>query len=94
MSRRKSEAAKKPDQSFDRPLAKSRLTRKSQATVPAAVRKRLSLSPGDILIFEEAKDGGVKIRRGEPLDLEFISALEGTLSEWNSENDDLAYRDL
>jgi hypothetical protein len=33
-------------------------------------------------------------RKAEPLDLEFLSALEETLSEWSSENDDQAYRDL
>jgi hypothetical protein len=32
--------------------------------------------------------------RPKPLDIEFLSALEKTLSEWNSENDDEAYRDL
>ena len=34
------------------------------------------------------------LRDSESLDLEFLCALEGTLSEWNSENDDRAYRDL
>jgi len=33
-------------------------------------------------------------REAEPLDLEFLSALEKTLSEWNSENDENAYSDL
>lgn len=75
-------------------IAKSRLTIKSQATVPARVRKRLNLKPGDTVIFEETADGAVCIRKAEPLDLEFLSALETTLSEWNSENDDRAYRDL
>lgn len=75
-------------------IAKSRLTSKSQATVPARVRKRLNLKPGDTVIFEEAADGAVCIRKAELLDLEFLSALETTLSEWNSENDDRAYRDL
>ncbi len=30
----------------------------------------------------------------EPIDLEYLRALEQTLSEWDSENDDRAYRDL
>jgi len=29
-----------------------------------------------------------------PLDIEFIQALESTLSEWSSKEDDEAYRDL
>jgi antitoxin PrlF len=76
-------------------LAKSRLTKKYQATIPAPVRKRLGLKPGDSILFEESKPtGAIILRRGDPIDLEYLEALEGTLSEWNSENDDRAYRDL
>jgi len=52
------------------------------------------LEPGDTVIFEESEAGTVRIRKAEALDLVFLSALERTLSEWNSENDDRAYRDL
>jgi len=45
-------------------------------------------------VFEAAETGPVLVRRGEPLDLEFLSALETTLSEWSSANDDEAFRDL
>ncbi len=85
-------AAAKPRRA--RALATSRLTSKSQATVPARVRKRLNLRPGDTLLFEEHERGTVCIRKAEPLDLEFLAALETTLSEWNSDNDERAYRDL
>ncbi len=77
-----------------RAVASSRLTSKGQATVPALVRKKLHLKPGDTVIFEESETGLVCLRKAEPLDLEFLSSLEKTLSEWNSENDDRAYRDL
>ncbi len=77
-----------------RAIASSRLTSKSQTTVPAAVRKRLNLKPGDTVVFEESEGGTVRIRKAEPLDIGFLSALESTLSEWNSENDERAYRDL
>ena len=80
--------------SADRAIASSRLTTKGQATIPLPVRRRLHLEPGDIVIFEEAEAGTVRIRKAVPLDLEFLSALKKTLSEWNSENDDRAYRDL
>jgi antitoxin PrlF len=76
-----------------RAIASSRLTTKGQATVPLSVRKKLQLKPGDTVIFEESKGGTFSIRKAEPLDLEFLLALEKTLSEWNSENDDRAYRD-
>ena len=77
-----------------RAIATSRLTSKSQATVPVDVRKRLNLKPGDTVIFEEIGAGVICIRKAEPLDIEFLSTLETTLSEWNSDNDDRAYRDL
>ena len=32
--------------------------------------------------------------RAEPIDFEWLAALKHTLSEWLSENDDRAYRDL
>ncbi|MGH7838084.1 MAG: AbrB/MazE/SpoVT family DNA-binding domain-containing protein [Candidatus Binataceae bacterium] len=77
-----------------RPVGQSRLTSKGQATIPMAVRERLSLSPGDAVLFEESAHGGISIRRGEPLDLEFLRALEKSLTEWNSDNDDEAFGDL
>jgi antitoxin PrlF len=77
-----------------RAVASSRLTTKGQATVPLPIRRKLNLEPGDTVIFEESDAGTVRIRKAEPLDLEFLSALEKTLSEWSSENDDRAYRDL
>jgi antitoxin PrlF len=76
-------------------LAKSRVTKKYQATIPAPVRKRLGLKAGDSILFEESKPTGtITLRRANPIDLEYLEALQGTLSEWNSENDDRAYRDL
>ena len=77
-----------------RPIATSKLTSKGQATFPARVRKRLNLKAGDTVVFEGSDSGPVFVRKVEPLDLEFLAALETTLSEWNSENDDEAYRDL
>ncbi len=75
-------------------MGSSRLTSKGQATVPAMVRRKLNLRAGDTVIFEESETGMVCVRKATPLDIEFLSALEKTLSEWNSENDERAYRDL
>ncbi len=36
----------------------------------------------------------VKIRKAGAIDFEFAKALEGTLPEWSSENDEDAYRYL
>ena len=72
----------------------ARITTKGQVTVPKEIREKLRLEPGDTVIFEEAQAGTVRIRKAEPLDLEFLSALEKTLSEWSSENDEKAYGGL
>jgi len=78
-----------------RAIGHSRITSKGQATIPRSVRQRLHLNPGDSVLFEEWPNGQtVSIRRAEPLDLEFLRSLEGTLDEWNSANDNEAYGDL
>ena len=71
----------------------SKLTKKYQATVPKAVRKKLQLNAGDAVAFEI--DGDIiKLRKATPIDIEFSSALVPTLSEWDSQNDEEAYSDL
>jgi antitoxin PrlF len=71
----------------------SKLTKKYQATVPEAVRKRLNLKAGDVIAFEIDKDI-IKLRKAIPIDVEFSSSLVTTLSEWESQNDEEAYNDL
>ena len=73
----------------------SKLTTKCQATIPEKIRGILDLHPGDSVVFEVAKDKKVFIRKATLIDYEFAQALEGTLvSEWLSEYDEEAYRDL
>jgi antitoxin PrlF len=74
-------------------LQTSKLTAKYQATVPTSIRKALNLNAGDLISFEIVGNE-VKISRVSPLDVAFSQALEGTLEEWSSEKDDLAFRDL
>lgn len=71
----------------------SKLTSKFQATIPLAVRRVLGLKPGDAVVFE-IEDDKVMVRRATPLDKEYAQALEGTLTEWLSKEDDEAYREL
>ncbi|MFO7884887.1 MAG: type II toxin-antitoxin system PrlF family antitoxin [Desulfobacteraceae bacterium] len=72
----------------------SKLTAKSQATIPKKIRKILGLHPSDSVAFEIDENKKVLIRKATPIDFEFTKALEGTLSEWSSENDEEAYCDL
>jgi antitoxin PrlF len=71
----------------------SKLTKKYQATVPEVVRKKLELNAGDAIAFEIDKDI-IKLRKANPIDIEFSNALIPTLNEWNSQNDEEAYNDL
>ena len=76
------------------PIA-SKLTTKCQTTIPEKIRSILDLHAGDTVVFEIAKDQKVSIRKATPIDYQFAQALEGTLvSEWLSEYDEEAYRDL
>lgn len=74
-------------------LHSSKLTSKFQATVPTPVRKALGLKAGDLIGFE-IEGGEVRLRRATPLDLAFAQAVEGTLTEWSSDEDDRAFKDL
>jgi AbrB family looped-hinge helix DNA binding protein len=74
--------------------AVSRLTSKYQTTIPAAVRDALLLEKGDSIAFEVADDGRVILRKSVPLDVAFVDAVQSQLTEWDSAEDDEAYRDL
>lgn len=71
----------------------TRLTKKYQTTVPEPVRGFLDLHAGD-RVFWEIENGEVILKKATPLDIEYAQALEKTLGEWTSKNDDEAYRDL
>jgi len=72
----------------------ARITSKSQTTVPKEVRAALRVKPGDSILWDVREDGRVEVRRAHPLDVEFLRGIESTLSEWDSPEDDEAYRDL
>ena len=74
-------------------LHTSKLTSKFQATVPTPVRRALQLNAGDLIGFE-VQGNEVRLRRTTPLDLAFAQALEGTLVEWSSLQDDEAFKAL
>jgi antitoxin PrlF len=74
-------------------LQTSKLTGKYQATVPTSIRKALNLSAGDLIGFEII-GSEVRLTRATPLDVAFTQALESTLEEWSSKEDDVAFQDL
>ena len=72
----------------------AKISSKGQVTVPASIRKTLGAKSGDMLIWDVASDGTVIVRRAREVDVSYLSAVSGTLSEWDSEEDDEAFRDL
>lgn len=77
-------------------IAESSVTQKYQATIPLKVREQLDIQAGDKIVFERKDDDTIVVRKKviNPVDWKYLSALEGTLSEWNSAEDDEAYGDL
>lgn len=73
--------------------ALAKITSKAQITVPKTVRERLGLSSGDVLLFEVGEDE-VRVRKAPSVDTGYLSAVQATLGEWDSPEDDEAYADL
>ena len=71
----------------------AKVTSKGQTTIPKEVREALGLKPGDLILWEVA-EGNALVRRVEPMDLAYLKALEETLTEWASPEDEEAYRGL
>jgi len=71
----------------------SKLTSKYQATIPEPIRRVLHLNAGDTIAFD-IDNNQIRLRKAQPLDLAFAQALDGTLNEWQSDEDEEAYRDL
>jgi antitoxin PrlF len=74
-------------------LLVSKVTSKFQTTIPQTIRDVMGISQGDAVVFE-IEEGRVFIKRLQPLDLDYLNAVSGTLSEWLSPEDEEAYRDL
>lgn len=72
----------------------AKITSKGQTTIPQDIRAALHVGPGDLIAWEVAEDGTARVRRVQPLDIEYLRAVEGTLSEWAGEADEEAYRGL
>ena len=74
----------------------SKITSKGQVTLPKQIRERLQVQPGDTLAYElQASGSGVLVRKLRPFDRDWHQALSATLAEeWNSPEDEEAFRDL
>jgi len=72
----------------------SKITSKGQTTVPQAVRAALKSEPGDLIAGEIDARGNIGVRRVQAADRKYLKAVEGTLREWHSVDDDKAYGKL
>ncbi|MDD2766116.1 MAG: type II toxin-antitoxin system PrlF family antitoxin, partial [Opitutaceae bacterium] len=70
----------------------AKVTRKGQTTIPQEIRSALHVGPGDLIVWEVVEDGSARVQRVQPLDLEYLRALEATLTEWTDAADEEAYR--
>jgi AbrB family looped-hinge helix DNA binding protein len=72
----------------------AKITSKGQTTIPSGVRDALHVGPGDLISWEVEADGTATVRRVQPLDVEYLRALDMTMDEWAGPADEEAYRDL
>ncbi len=75
-------------------LAVAKITAKGQTTIPQDVRIALNVVPGDLIAWEVGAGGTATVRRVQPIDIEYLRAIEGTLGEWAGPADEEAYRGL
>ena len=75
-------------------IAVAKITAKGQTTIPQDVRIAMHFAAGDLIAWEVGPDGTATVRRIQPLDLEYLRAVEGTFSEWTGTADEEAYREL
>ena len=74
--------------------AVAKITAKGQTTIPRDVRAALHVVPGDLIAWEVDANGTATMRRVLPMDIEYLRAIKGTLTEWAGPADEEAYREL
>ncbi len=75
-------------------LAITKITAEGQTTNAQDVCTALKVAPGDLVACEFGTDASATMRRIAPLDLAYLRAVEGTLSEWLGAADEQAYRNI
>ena len=71
----------------------ARIGTRGQTTIPKRVRVAADLSAGDTLAFE-VKGDHLIVRKMPVAEDAYLCTVEATLDEWNSPEDENAWRDL
>lgn len=71
----------------------ARIGTRGQTTIPKRVRMAADLSAGDTLAFEVKADHLI-VRKMPVAEDVYLRTVEATLDEWNSPEDERAWRDL
>lgn len=71
----------------------ARITARGQTTIPKAIREAADLREGDVIAFEIEADHLIvrKVVAGRD---DYLRGLSRTMSEWDSPEDEDAWRDL
>ena len=72
----------------------SKLSSKSQITLPKKIREAAGLRPGDVVAYQVQQKGVVELKRIDPFDAAFHAALSKTMDEWITPQDEAAFDDL
>ena len=72
----------------------SKLSSKSQITLPKKGREAAGLRPGDAVAYAVQQNGVIELSRVDPFDVAFHAALSTTMDEWTTPKDEAAFRDL
>ena len=75
-------------------MSSSKITSKYQTTIPKEVRNILHLKAGDTVVFQIIDKKTIVIKKAKPFDREYLKAVQNTLTEWDSENDEEAFKHL
>jgi antitoxin PrlF len=71
----------------------SRIASKERTTIPRAVRQKLSLRPGDVLVYV-LDEHEVRVCKQALLGVAYLRAVQTTLCEWDTPEDAAAFDDL
>lgn len=74
-------------------IVTSKITQKYQATIPKEIRELLKLKQGDRIVYE-VEENTVTLRKAYPMDIEYLKAIEPTLTEWECAEDEEGYKYL